>query len=107
MSLEYRELATMKNQHTPGPWAADIRLAQAIIVDTHGHAVADIARHEFSVTEQSYSDQRIEANANLIAAAPELLQIAKDYVLLCQLHDLEGAVLDSARTAIAKAEGVK
>jgi len=43
--------------------------------------------------------------ARLIAAAPELLQVAEDYVLLCQLHGLEGAVLDSARSAIAKAKG--
>ena len=45
------------------------------------------------------------ANARLIAAAPELLQIAKDYVSLCQLHDIEGAVLDSALAAVAKVEG--
>jgi hypothetical protein len=44
-------------------------------------------------------------NARLIAAAPELLQVAEDYVLLCQLHGLEGAVLDSALSAIAKAKG--
>lgn len=47
-----------------------------------------------------------QANARLIAAAPDLLQVAKDYVLLCQLHDMEGAVLDAARAAIAKAEGI-
>ncbi len=45
------------------------------------------------------------ANARLISAAPDLLQVAKDYVLLCQLHNMEGAVLDSALSAIAKAEG--
>jgi hypothetical protein len=50
-------------------------------------------------------DPKAEANARLISTAPELLQIAKDYVLLCQLHDWEGAVLDSALAAIAKAEG--
>ena len=43
--------------------------------------------------------------AHLISAAPDLLQVAKDYVLLCQLHGMEGAVLDSALSAIAKAEG--
>jgi len=43
--------------------------------------------------------------ARLISAAPDLLQVAKDYVLLCQLHGLEGAVLDSALSAIAKAKG--
>ena len=45
------------------------------------------------------------SNARLIAAAPELLQVARDYVLLCQLHDIEGAVLDSALAVIAKVEG--
>lgn len=45
------------------------------------------------------------AAARLIAAAPDLLQVAEDYVLLCQLHGLEGAVLDSALSAIAKAKG--
>lgn len=43
--------------------------------------------------------------ARLISAAPDLLQVAKDYVLLCQLHGLEGAVLDSALSAIAKVKG--
>ena len=50
--------------------------------------------------------ERIAA-ARLIAAAPELLQISEDYVLLCELHDLEGSVLDAAREAIAKAKGGK
>lgn len=102
----------MKNQHTPGPWEADIRIAQAIVVDSHGNAVADIARHEFSVTEQSYSDQRIEANAQLIASAPELLSALK------ALHSCHRAFSESeswttlddgarelAEAAIAKAEG--
>lgn len=46
-----------------------------------------------------------KANADLISAAPDLLQVARDYILLCQLHGMEGAVLDSALAAIAKAEG--
>jgi len=43
-------------------------------------------------------------HANLLAAAPDLLEVVKDYVLLCELHDFEGAVVDSAKKAIAKAE---
>lgn len=46
-----------------------------------------------------------KANACLISAAPDLLQVAREYVLLCQLHGMEGAALDSALSAIAKAEG--
>ena len=65
----------MTTQHTPGPWATDIRLAQAMVADAHGNAIADIARHEYSTEEQSYSDDRIAANARLIAAAPDLLAV--------------------------------
>lgn len=43
-------------------------------------------------------------HANLLAAAPDLLEVAKDYILLCELNDFEGAVVDSAKKAIAKAE---
>ena len=101
----------MKNQHTPGPWKADIRVAQATVADSHGNAVADIARHEFSVTEQSYSDRRIEANARLISAAPDLLSALREMMAVFQDHeqyDEESAeVVSIARAAIAKAGGAK
>ena len=48
-----------------------------------------------------------EANARLIAAAPDLLQVTKDFLLLAALHDWEGAAIDFAKTTLAKAEGVK
>ena len=83
---------TMKNQHTPGPWEADIRIAQAMVTDSNGNAIADIARHEFSDTEQSYSDQKIEANARLIAAAPDLLSA------LIALEKASRKVLDTSAT---------
>ena len=40
-----------------------------------------------------------------IAALPDLLEVARDYLLLCDLHDWEGHVADTARAAIAKATG--
>jgi len=43
--------------------------------------------------------------AFLIAAAPDLLQVVEDYVLLCDLHDYVGAVPDAARAALRKAKG--
>ena len=105
----------MKNQHTPGPWEADIRIAQAMVTDSNGNAIADIARHEFSVTEQSYSDQCIAANARLISAAPDLLSALQEaYNAIAwdipggNLSDAEQEVLlDAIRAAISKAEGVK
>ena len=81
----------MKNQHTPGPWKHD---------ETWGLI-------KYGKTEICALHSGNEANAHLIAAAPDLLQVARDYVLLCQLHGMEGAVLDSALAAIAKAEGAK
>jgi hypothetical protein len=43
--------------------------------------------------------------AHLISAAPDLLQVVADYVLLCDLHDYVGAVPDAARAALRKAKG--
>ena len=50
-------------------------------------------------------DDEKMANARLIAAAPDLLQVARDFVLLSQLHDWEGAAIDFAKATLAKAEG--
>jgi hypothetical protein len=46
-----------------------------------------------------------EKTAHLISAAPDLLQVVADYVLLCELHDYVGAVPDAARAALRKAKG--
>ena len=77
--------------HTPGPWKYDSTWALI----------------EYGKTQICALHSGNLANAHLISAAPDLLQVAKDYVLLCQLHGMEGAVLDSALSAIAKAEGME
>jgi len=99
--------------YTPGPWEPDIRLAQAMVTDSNGNAIADIARHEFSATEQSYADVCIAANARLIASAPDLLSALQEaYNAIAwdipggNLSDTEAeTLLDTIRAAIAKAEG--
>ena len=45
------------------------------------------------------------SNMRLVASAPDLLQVAKDFLLLAQLHDWEGAAIDFAKATLAKAEG--
>ena len=40
-----------------------------------------------------------------IVAAPDLLQVARDFLLLAALHDWEGAAIDFAKAAVSKAEG--
>ena len=44
-----------------------------------------------------------EANAKLIAAAPELLESLKTLVAQAEQHDAVGVFWDEARAAIAKA----
>jgi hypothetical protein len=89
-------------KHTQGPWRC---------VDTSNHAhdyrllAANGAPLPLNVIANDHSEQR--ANAHLIAAAPELLQVTKDFLLLAALHDWEGAAIDFAKATLAKAEGVK
>jgi hypothetical protein len=89
-------------KHTQGPWRC---------VDTSNHAhdyrllAANGAPLPLNVVANDHSEQR--ANARLIAAAPELLQVARDFLLLAALHDWEGAAIDFAKATLSKAEGVK
>jgi hypothetical protein len=89
-------------KHTQGPWRC---------VDTSNHAhdyrllAANGAPLPLNVVANDHSEQR--ANARLIAAAPELLQVARDFLLLAALHDWEGAAIDFAKVTLSKAEGVK
>jgi hypothetical protein len=78
-----------KTLHTPGPWKHD---------PTWG-----IIKH--GKTEICALHSGNLANSNLIASAPDLLQVVEDYVLLCDLHDYVGAVPDAARAALRKAKG--
>ena len=73
--------------HTPGPW---IRIANSI-----GVADAEIAK------VWTTDDGRQEANARLIAAAPDLLKSLQDI----EAYDPNSWAADTARAAIAKAEG--
>ena len=95
------------SQHTPGPWeqvANSIysRMANCVVVRLPGQTnrVGD---------EPPEQIERWDADACLIAAAPELLEALEN--LLKVLGDLEGGIglqyneADIARAAIAKAKG--
>lgn len=92
----------MKSKHTPGPWRRTLDWTsryKTIFADRN----TQIAHLVVNGSVQTNSE--IEGNANLIAAAPDLLQACKDALLLAELYDIEGAAIDAARAAIAKAEG--
>ena len=90
-------------KHTPGPWGRNIAPAwkYPIIFAGRNTHVAYIFTNELSESEQ-------EANANLIAAAPDLLAALKSMMVTeSELRDINCTVMQNAIAAIAKAEGVK
>ena len=89
----------MNAQHTPGPWSwsfESIDQEWAIVMSKGGNIVANVNL-----------DTRQEANARLIAAAPDMLAALKAFAAWDQCWpgniNLEG-VCEVARAAIAKAE---
>lgn len=96
--------------HTPGPWTVeeyDDEAPTPILVIHRGQTVNRIC---FMATPGSHGDPAmITADAHLIAAAPDLLEAAKDLARQpCStvgVEDLEGGCCSScrARAAVAKA----
>jgi hypothetical protein len=88
----------MKTQHTPGPW--ELR-GPRLVTDKNGVIIAE---------NISSNEGTSEANAHLIAAAPELLEALKLGLLLIEriepndkLDEHEQAFANAARAAIQKA----
>ena len=65
----------MKDKHTPGPWI--VRDDQ--IQDVHGNTITHITEGGYWNTTAGmiYEDMPWEANARLMAAAPELLEFVQ------------------------------
>jgi hypothetical protein len=82
----------MHTKHTPGPWACP---HGARIYGADSHLVAETAFEHRGTTET-------EANAALMAAAPEMLEFIQ-----CVAYDVAtpGWVVKLARAAIARATG--
>lgn len=97
------------SEHTPGPWHLDV-LAHTI-TDTGNYDNRWIVRgnnHE-RIADMFEEGDEADANANLIAAAPEMLEALKVFM---DYNDQGGplsfntdAMWAQARAAIAKAEG--
>lgn len=88
----------MEKKHTPGPWSAEeCRSGFAVYAYKSGDAVV---RTEDD--EGRYGTIANEANARLIAAAPELLEALIGVV---KVADRATKEFDKARAAISKAIG--
>ena len=86
------------SKHTPGPWQttkAGYRCGDLVL------PVSD-AR---SICQVSTAHAEHEANARLIAAAPELLAALKRAINACETSKPPKWELDSYRAIVAKAEG--
>jgi hypothetical protein len=89
----------MKTQHTPGPWSlAD---HSTVIVSATGLPVCTVESPDPNIKR----DERFriqEANARLIAAAPEMLDACKAALAACEI-EFPGSTTGLLRAAIAKA----
>ncbi len=84
--------------HTLGPWVNDAAAVNAIDIMAGGERIATIYAEE----EISRAD---EANARLIAAAPDLLAAAEDALETLEIEFPGHPYSDQLRAAIAKATG--
>jgi hypothetical protein len=99
------------SKFTPGPWK--VRCFMGIACPDCSFADIETAKGTIAhVNDMTYSEDAQEANANLIAAAPELYQIASDLyeeLRLIRMKDTD-AVYDPtvrvrAEIVFAKVEG--
>jgi hypothetical protein len=94
-------------KHTPGPWLIQQGDEWADgIVTLHGHN-EDGTPMYWTVASYNRRRDEAEANARLIAAAPEMLETLKAMAEGCSVpaDDVQRAIRDRARAAIAKATG--
>jgi hypothetical protein len=107
--------STHQSQHTPGPWNCVEKgykgLAAGIVRDKYNDPVAD-CRYSEIASRDAKSPETIDANARLIAAAPEMYEALKRLYPLAWKGDIsispskpEDPALKFAREAITKAEG--
>jgi hypothetical protein len=93
--------------HTPGPWVVEdsrkfkakkLRSEMLMVVAAEG-GMPGLIVNSGTVTKTD------EANANLIAAAPDLLKSLEGCVKLMTATHFAGVTIETARAAIKKARG--
>lgn len=109
----------MKAQHTPGPWTAKqdeyIYSKNSWLVEIREGGYKEFIAEVFGGTPDHIGGKRFqgtrEANARLIAEAPELLRILKNLVAAIDrpkhCHATNLAFANDSKAIIARAEGVK
>ena len=100
----------IKTKHTPGPWSIN-RAAATHVQDARERGIAACGGYYSTDAKLAMADGEQEANARLIAAAPELLDAlrgllaARDSTTMGRERELYEEWIPKARAAVAKAEG--
>lgn len=107
----------MSARHTPGPWTVDwpeedgslAMIEGPIVRGAEGQPVAEVLSIGLDASSGHY-DVHADADARLIAAAPDLLEVAQEAedLLAYYGYDMTGeeqALYDRLRAAIARATG--
>jgi len=82
----------VKQSHTPGPWIVDFD--RRYFVNAGSSPIAEM-----------FTDINMEANARLIAAAPELLEACKEFIECGPNAGNNQDLIAQIKKAIAKADG--
>ena len=93
------------SEHTPGPWRTYNMSKNKIL--KQWHIQRDDCKHDIALVSLDVAADERESVANLIAAAPELLEALKqfvDYYESMQGHK-DNSVIRNGKAAINKAEG--
>ena len=98
------------SKHTPGPWVVVGRLTKYVEARLVGRLIQEVAACGPTMADEGYGKQQ-EANARLIAAAPDLLEALQDVDALWMHHSVAhgdgkiGPLHEKVIAAIAKATG--
>jgi hypothetical protein len=92
--------------HTPGPWRTDRNDIHSGQISVVHHCVGNDWVEVWSPDATAADEKEMEANARLIAAAPELLEALESMVEMVEMNGFGKAyAMDISRAAIAKAKG--
>ena len=98
------------SKHTPGPWVVVGRLTKYVEARLVGRLIQEVAACGPTMADEGYG-QHQEANARLIAAAPDLLEALQDVDALWMHNSIAhgdgkiGPLHEKVIAAIAKATG--
>jgi hypothetical protein len=91
------------SKHTPGPWEIQRDSGLHIYITQPSDTFNRVPGYYAEVRRFTTDQSQVEANAHLIAAAPDLLKVLETILECGSVNDQYW--VDDARAAIAKARG--